>query len=80
MSIAVPVSAQTNDWPNEDPPPPLLRREVVFPEFETRTLENGLRVVYVGHHEQPAVNVRLLLRAGATSDPVSYTHLRAHET
>ena len=69
MSIAMPVSTQTNDWPNEDPPPPLLRREVVFPEFETRTLENGLRVVYVGHHEQPAVNVRLLLRAGASSDP-----------
>ena len=69
MSMVVPVNAQTNDWPNEDPPPPLLRREVVFPEFETRTLDNGLRVVYVGHHEQPAVNVRLLLRAGASSDP-----------
>jgi len=69
MSMVVPVNAQTNDWPNEDPPPPLLRREVVFPEFETWTLDNGLRVVYVGHHEQPAVNVRLLLRAGASSDP-----------
>ena len=69
MSMVVPVNAQTIDWPNEDPPPPLLRREVVFPEFETRTLDNGLRVVYVGHHEQPAVNVRLLLRAGASSDP-----------
>ena len=67
--MVVPVNAQTIDWPNEDPPPPLLRREVVFPEFETRTLDNGLRVVYVGHHEQPAVNVRLLLRAGASSDP-----------
>jgi len=67
--MVVPVNAQTNDWPNEDPPPPLLRREVVFPEFETWTLDNGLRVVYVGHHEQPAVNVRLLLRAGASSDP-----------
>ena len=67
--MAVPVNAQTSDWPNEDPPPPLLRREVVFPEFEIRTLDNGLRVVYVGHHEQPAVNVRLLLRAGASSDP-----------
>ena len=69
MSMVVPVNAQTNDWPNEDPPPPLLRREVVFPEFETWTLDNGLRVVYVGHHEQPAVNVRLLLRAGASSNP-----------
>lgn len=57
------------DWPTEDPPPPLLEREVTFPRYEVRTLDNGLQVVFVGHHEQPAVNVRLLVRAGASSDP-----------
>ena len=64
------VLAQRSDWPTEDPPPPLLQRDVVFPDYEIRQLENGLRVVYVGHHEQPAVNVQLLMRAGAASDPV----------
>ena len=57
------------DWPRESPPPPLLERPVVFPEYEIRTLDNGLRVVYVGHHEQPAVTVRLLVAAGASNDP-----------
>ena len=67
--VATPVTAQRVDWPTEDPPPPLLARDVRFPEYELRTLDNGLQVVFVGHHEQPAVNVRLLVRAGASSDP-----------
>ena len=57
------------DWPSEQPPPPLLRRHVEFPDYEIRSLDNGLRVVYVGHHEQPAVNVRMIVRAGAAADP-----------
>ena len=57
------------DWPSEQPPPPLLRRHVDFPDYEIRSLDNGLQVVYVGHHEQPAVNVRMILRAGAAADP-----------
>ena len=79
LLIAAPVAAQrgaasgrdagASDWPSEDPPPPLLERDVIFPEYEVRTLDNGLQVVFVGHHEQPAVNVRLLVRAGASSDP-----------
>ena len=43
---------------------------MVFPEYEIRSLDNGLQVVFVGHHEQPAVNVRMLVRAGAVRDPV----------
>lgn len=71
LSVAfAPAAAQTVEWPTENPPPALLPHDVVFPEYEIRTLENGLRVVYVGHHEQPAVNVRLLLRAGASNDPI----------
>ncbi len=69
LGLVAPTSAQRVDWPREQPPPPLIRRHVVFPEYEVRTLPNGLDVVYVGHHEQPAVSVRMILRAGAASDP-----------
>ena len=34
-----------------------------------QTLPNGLQVVVVLHHEQPAVTMRLLIRAGGSSDP-----------
>ena len=57
------------DWPFEDPPPPLLAPEVTFPEYELRQLDNGLQVVVVAAREQPVVNVRLLVRAGSTNDP-----------
>src|SRR4029078_11723184 len=30
---------------------------------------NGMQVVVVEHHEQPIVTLRLLVRAGAASDP-----------
>ena len=68
--IAV-AAAQRPRWPNETPPPPLLARDVEFPDYEIRRLDNGLQVVYVGAHEQPAVNVRLLVRAGVSSDPTA---------
>jgi zinc protease len=63
--------AQTKapDWPTERPPRPLAAKSVKFPPYEMRTLPNGLRVVIVQHHEQPSVTVRLLIRAGASSDP-----------
>ena len=75
FAMATPGAAQRApegraiDWPRESPPPPLLERPVTFPEYEIRTLANGLRVVHVGHHEQPAVTVRLLVAAGAANDP-----------
>ena len=37
-----------------------------FPPYELKTLPNGLQVVVVPHHEQPAVSFRLLIRAGAS--------------
>ena len=61
--------AQSTSWPADAPPPPLAAREVEFPPYETRELPNGLRVVVVLHHEQPAVSVRLLVRAGTAYDP-----------
>lgn len=63
------AAAQTRDWPSEDPPGPLAAHEVTFPPYEIRSLSNGMRVVAVLHHEQPAVSIRLLIRAGSAQDP-----------
>ena len=56
-------------WPTERPPRPLPSREVKFPPYEIRTLANGMRVLTILHHEQPAVTMRLLIGAGAAEDP-----------
>ena len=70
LAGAVPsVAQQTTAWPRESPPPPLPAREATFPPYEIRTLANGLQVVVVTHDEQPAVNLRLMIGAGAASDP-----------
>jgi len=63
------ASAQALDWPVERPPRPLAAREVQFPPYEVRTLANGMQVIAVLHHEQPAVSMRLLVRAGSVQDP-----------
>lgn len=68
--VASVASAQpAREWPSEPPPRPLPARQVHFPPYEVRTLDNGMQVVAVLHHEQPAVSVRLLVRAGAAQDP-----------
>ena len=69
LLLAAPAVAQVPDWPSERPPRPLPAREVKFPPYALRTLPNGLQVVAVSHHEQPAISVRLLIRAGAAQDP-----------
>ena len=51
------------------PPRPLAAREVKFPPYEMRTLPTACRSITVLHHEQPAVTMRLLVRAGAAQDP-----------
>ena len=61
--------AQARDWPSEQAPRPLPAHEVTFPPYEIRTLANGMRVVAVLHHEQPAVSIRLLVGAGSAQDP-----------
>jgi zinc protease len=63
------LAAQSRDWPSEGPPRPLPSRQVNFPPYDVRTLANGMQVVTVLHHEQPAVSIRLLVRAGAAQDP-----------
>jgi len=66
--LAAPITAQTQ-WPAERPPRPLAARGVDFPPYQMRTLDNGLQVVVVSHHEQPSVTLRLLIKAGAAHDP-----------
>lgn len=62
-------TAQARPWPSERPPRPLEARPVKFPPYEIRKLANGLQVVIVSHHEQPALSVRMIVRAGAAQDP-----------
>lgn len=68
IALAVPLAAQ-QPWPMERPPRPLAARDVDFPPYQIRTLPNGLQVVVVSHHEQPAVSLRMLVKAGAAHDP-----------
>ena len=63
------AAAQERSWPSEGAPRPLPARAVQFPPYEVRTLGNGLQVVAVLHHEQPVVNMRMIVRAGASLDP-----------
>jgi zinc protease len=69
LCLAAPASAQTKNWPSERPPHPLEAHDVKFPPYAVRTLANGLQVIAVSHHEQPAVSLRLLVRAGSAQDP-----------
>lgn len=72
LTLTVQTQSQTpleRAWPSEGPPRPLAARPVKFPPYEIKTLPNGLQVVLVSHHEQPAVSVRMIVRAGAARDP-----------
>lgn len=51
------------------PPPPGPAKDVRFPAFEQKTLGNGLRVVVVEQHEQPAVSLRMVFKAGKVFEP-----------
>lgn len=68
VSAAAPYAQQPVDWPRESPPPPLPWHAATFPPYEIRTLDNGMHVVVVMHHEQPAVNLRLIVGSGAATD------------
>ena len=57
------------EWPRDSPPRPLPARPVTFPPYEIRKLSNGMQVVLVSQNEQPAISVRMIVRAGAAHDP-----------
>jgi zinc protease len=63
------AGAQVRNWPTESAPGALKAKAVAFPPYQRRTLPNGLQVVVVEHHEQPAISIRLLVGAGAAYDP-----------
>jgi zinc protease len=63
------ASAQVPSWPSESIPLPLPARDVKFPPYAVRMLANGLQVITISHHEQPAVSVRMVVRAGSVQDP-----------
>jgi zinc protease len=69
LTLGEMAPAQVRDWPSERPPRPLPAREARFPPYSTRTLSNGLQVIAVSQNEQPAVSLRLLIRAGGALDP-----------
>jgi zinc protease len=53
------------------PPPPAPAKPVKFPDFAQKTLANGLQVVVIEHHEQPAVSLRMVIPAGKVFEPAA---------
>ena len=50
-------------------PQPGLPRAYRFPEFDRRTLPNGMRLIIAPVHKLPVVSIIAVVEAGATSDP-----------
>ncbi|MBS1820283.1 MAG: insulinase family protein [Acidobacteria bacterium] len=69
LAVVPRLEAREQQWPAESPPRPLAARPWTFPAYEIRTLDNGLQVVAVLHHEQPVISMRMIVRAGAAQDP-----------
>lgn len=69
LTLPAVAAQQTRSWPSERPPRPLSPRPVNFPPYDIRALPNGLQIVVVPHHEQPAVSIRMLMQAGSAYDP-----------
>jgi zinc protease len=69
LAVAAPAAGQNRSWPSESAPRPLPSKPVPFPPYELRTLDNGLQVVVVQHHEQPAISMRMIVRVGSARDP-----------
>ena len=59
-------------------PPPLgAERLFTFPDIHRTTLDNGLKVWTVEHHQVPLVSVLALVPAGASADPADRPGLAA---
>jgi zinc protease len=71
-ALAGGVHAQQSAPPE---PPPLPKVE--FPKYETKVLPNGLTVYAIQHSEQPVISIRLMIGAGASSDPAKLAGLAA---
>ena len=53
------------------PPAPGPMRELRFPAFADQTLSNGLRLIQIERHGEPAVSLRLLVPAGKLYEPAA---------
>ncbi len=69
LIVVVLVAASSPLCAQERPPRPLAAPDIRIPPYEIRTLPNGLRVVVVSQNEQPAVSLRMLVKAGSAQDP-----------
>jgi zinc protease len=65
LATSLTVLAQT-----ETPPPPSAPKTVSIPAVQEKTLANGLTVAVVEKTANPLVTVQLLVKAGASSEPV----------
>ena len=43
---------------------------IEFPDRTDITLENGLRIILIEHHEQPTISYRFLVKAGVINNPL----------
>ncbi|HEV2880258.1 MAG TPA: pitrilysin family protein [Pyrinomonadaceae bacterium] len=71
---AKPANAQKRDPKQADAsaavlPKPGSEPRLVLPKVERHRLSNGLQVFLVRHSELPVVNMNLIIRSGAASDP-----------
>jgi zinc protease len=69
IATSAQAQAQAPGWPRMEMPGPLTARPMPFPQYQIKTLANGLQVLVVLHHEEPSVSFRLLVRAGAAQEP-----------
>lgn len=70
-AVAVLIAVSSPLCAQDRPPRPLQARDLKIPPYEVRTLPNGLRVVVVSQNEQPAVSLRMLVKAGSAQDPAT---------
>ncbi len=47
----------------------LFAQEIKLPEITKESLDNGLKVIVIEHHELPVVAFKLVLKSGSTYDP-----------
>jgi len=69
MVAALVVFGASAIFAKEQPPEPEKMKKLSFPDFKEFTLDNGLDVTVVEHHEQPVASLWLAIRAGQTLDP-----------
>ncbi len=49
-------------------PEPLQEIEFKFPEYTIKTMDNGMKVFIIEDHEQPTVNLRMMIGGGSAQD------------